>query len=156
MIDQHLLDGESRHTQAAPRVLPERCVIVVDKDLSVGHAANAAAVVVLTIGQRHPVLVGEPFVDGSGFAHPGLIPIGITVLSAPENDLSEIRRKGLEARCDVVDFPREGQQTTNYQAFREAAAIVNSQAMKYLAIALGRGKKRAARLLDILHYSDDC
>jgi hypothetical protein len=44
-----------------------------------------------------------------------LIPIGITVLSAPENDLSEIRRKGLEGRCDVVDFPREGQQTTNYK-----------------------------------------
>ncbi len=147
MIDQHLLDGESWHAQAAPRVLPERCVIVVDKDLSVGHAANAAAVVALTIGQRHPVLVGEPFVDGSGFAHPGLIPIGITVLSAPENDLSEIRRKGLEARCDIVDFPREGQQTTNYQAFREATAIVNSQAMKYLAIALVGGKKEVNKIV---------
>jgi heme-degrading monooxygenase HmoA len=43
MIDQHLLNGESRHAQAAPRVLPERCVIVVDKDLPIGHAANAAA-----------------------------------------------------------------------------------------------------------------
>jgi hypothetical protein len=63
MIDQHLLDGESQHTQAAPRVLPERCVIVVHKDLSVGHAANAAAVVALTLGQRHPALVGEPFVE---------------------------------------------------------------------------------------------
>lgn len=103
MIDQHLLDGESRHTQAAPRVLPERCVIVVHKDLSVGHAANAAAVVALTLGQRHPALVGEPFVDGSGFAHPGLIPIGITVLSAPENDLSEIRTL---ARFSSEAYPR--------------------------------------------------
>jgi hypothetical protein len=78
---------------------------------------------------------------------PGLLHGGVTF---------SLRRKGLEARCDVVDFPREGQQTTNYQTFREAAAIVNSQAMKYLAIALVGGKKRSARLLDILHYSDDC
>jgi hypothetical protein len=76
-----------------------------------------------------------------------LIPIGVTVLSAPENDLSEIRRKGLEARCDVVDFPREGQQTTNYQAFREATAIVNSQTMKYLAIALVGAKKEVNKIV---------
>jgi hypothetical protein len=128
-------------------VAPGRCVIVADKDLSIGQAANVAAVVALTIGQRHPVLVGEPFVDGSAFAHPGLIPIGITVLSALENDLSEIRRKGLEAKCDVVDFPREGQQTRNYQAFREATATVNRQAMRYLAVALVRRKKEISKIV---------
>jgi hypothetical protein len=147
MIEQRLLDGESQNAQAAPPVSLERCVIVVDKDLSAGHAANAAAVVALTIGQRHAVLVGESFVDESGFTHPGLIPVGITVLSAPGNDLSEIRRKGIEAKCDVVDFPREGQQTTNYRAFREATAIVNSQAMKYLAVALVGGKKEVSKIV---------
>ncbi len=147
MIDQHLLDGESRHAQAAPRVLPERCVIVVDKDLPVGHAANAAAVVALTIGHRHAALVGEAFADASGVTHPGLIPVGITVLSAPGNDLSEIRRKALEAKCDVVDFPREGQQTTNYQAFREATAMADSQTMKYLAVALVGGKKEVSKIV---------
>src|SRR5260370_18099856 len=103
----------TQSAEQTPPVSPDRCVIVVDKDLSVGHAANAAAVVALTIGERHEVLVGEPFVDGSGSSHPGLIPVGITVLTASGNDLSEIRRKGVEARCDFVDFPTQGQQPTN-------------------------------------------
>jgi hypothetical protein len=147
VIEQRVPEGKSQNGEATPPVSPDRCVIVVDKDLSVGHAANAAAVVALTIGQRHEVLVGEPFVDGSGSSHPGLIPIGITVLTASGNDLSEIRRKGIEARCDVVDFPREGQQTTNYHAFRETIAAVNSEAMRYLAVALVGGKKEISKIV---------
>ncbi|HTJ98435.1 MAG TPA: DUF2000 family protein, partial [Bordetella sp.] len=55
--------------------IPERCVVVVDKQLPAGRAANAAAVLALTIGQRYPALVGQPLVDASGVEHPGLIPI---------------------------------------------------------------------------------
>ena len=62
-------------------VSPDRCAIVLDRDLPIGQAANAAAVIAVTIGQRHPVLVGEQLVDASGFTHPGLIPIGIAVLA---------------------------------------------------------------------------
>ena len=35
-----------------------RCVIVVSANLSPGHAANAAAVIALTIGKLHPHLTG--------------------------------------------------------------------------------------------------
>jgi hypothetical protein len=69
---------------------------------------------------------------------PGLLHGGVTF---------SLRRKGLEARCDVVDFPREGQQTMNYQAFREATAIVNSQTIKYLAIALVGAKKEVNKIV---------
>lgn len=121
--------------------IPQRCVIVVDAALPVGKAANAAAVIALTIGQRHPALVGAALVDADGLAHPGLIPIGIAVLAATQQELSALRTKGVEIGCDVVDFPVQGQTTTDYQAFRDAVATVPTTELQYLAVALIGDKK---------------
>ena len=57
--------------------MSERCVIVVDESLPAGLAANAAAVLALTLGAREPDLVGADFVDADAQPHPGLIPIGL-------------------------------------------------------------------------------
>lgn len=128
-------------------VKPQRCVIVVDAELPAGKAANAAAVVALTIGQRHPHLVGEALVDASGVAHPGLIPIGITVLSAGQDELSRVRALGVEAGCDVVTFPVQGQQTTDYEAFREAVAGVETPGLNYVGIALVGARKPLSKIV---------
>ncbi|WP_420998235.1 DUF2000 domain-containing protein [Cupriavidus sp. 30B13] len=132
---------------AVPAAVPQRCVIVVDSELPVGRAANAAAVIALTVGQRHPGLVGLPLVDASGYAHPGLIPVGIAVLAAPQEALGSLRGKGLEAGCDVVGFPAEGQRTTDYQAFRAAVGQVPTQAMQYVGIALVGDKKPVGKIV---------
>jgi len=115
---------------------PQRCVIVVDSALPAGRAANAAAVLALTVGQRHPALVGEPLVDASGCAHPGLIPVGIAVLAANQDELAMVRGKALAAACDVVTFPAQGQQTTDYAAFRDAVATVVTEELRYVGVAL--------------------
>lgn len=129
------------------QTLPNRCVIVIDQALPAGRAANAAAVIALTIGARHPVLVGEPLVDASGFHHPGLIPIGIAVLTGSQQELSEIRQKGLNAGCDVIDFPVEGQQTKNYQFFREAVAAIEPEALSYVGVAFVGQKKVISKIV---------
>lgn len=126
---------------------PTRCVIVVDRDLPGGRLANAVAVIALTVGQRHPVLVGEPLIDAAGFAHPGLIPIGVTMLAANQEQLAEIRRRGLEAGCDVVDFPVEGQQTKDYQTFRAAVAGLTPTALRYTGVALVGQKKAVSKIV---------
>jgi hypothetical protein len=54
-------------------------------------------VLALTMGKRQPQLAGEPLVDASGHAHPGLIPIGIPVLGAPGSELAAIRGKAVAA-----------------------------------------------------------
>ena len=127
--------------------LPGRCVIVVDDALPPGRAANAAAVLALTIGQRHPGLVGAPLVDASNHAHPGLIPIGIAVLAGAQDALASVRSRGLEAGCDVVDFPLQGQQTTDYQAFRDVVATVPTQDLRYVAVALVGARKPIGRIV---------
>jgi hypothetical protein len=126
---------------------PSRCVIVIDAALAPGRAANAAAVIALTVGARHPGLVGEPLVDAAGFAHPGLIPIGIAVLSAGQDELNALRARALDAGCDVVDFPVQGQQTTNYAAFRDVVATVAPEELRYVGLALVGEKKPIGKIV---------
>ena len=92
---------------------PERCVIVINQQLAAGHAANAAAVLALTLGQRHPSLVGAPLIDADNREHPGLIPIGISVLVADAQQLTQLHQHLLnDDEMDGIIFPMEGQQTT--------------------------------------------
>ena len=124
-----------------------RCVIVVDMALPVGRAANAAAVIALTLGKLRPELAGADLVDGSGFAHPGLIPIGIAVLGAPGADLGAIRAKALARELHVVDFPTEGQQTTDYTAFGAAVAGTPTEALTYVGVGLYGPRKAVGKIV---------
>ncbi|PKE29237.1 DUF2000 domain-containing protein [Rahnella sp. AA] len=126
---------------------PERCVIVINRQLAAGHAANAAAVLALTLGQRHPSLVGAPLIDADNREHPGLIPIGISVLVADSEQLTQLHQHVLnDDEMDGIIFPVEGQRTTDYAAFREAVAIVPTGSLELLGIALA-GKKKIVRKL---------
>lgn len=116
-----------------------RCVVVVDEALAPGLAANAAAVMALTLGTKVPDMVGEDFTDGAGERHPGLITTGLPVLRAPAAQLRELRAKALAAEVGVVGFPAHGQTTTDYEAFRELVAGTGE--LDYLGLAFyGPGK----------------
>ncbi len=121
--------------------IPTRCVIIMDEKLDTGHMANAIAVIALTAGQRHPVLVGAPLIDGSDYLHPGLIPIGIPMLHCPAEQLNDIRQAALDKGCDVVDFPVEGQQTKNYDEFIVMMSTIPMEQIRYLGLALIGNKK---------------
>jgi hypothetical protein len=125
---------------------PERCVIVVDEALTPGKASNAAAVVAFTLGQRHSHLVGASLQESDGTAHPGLIPIGIPVLKATMQQLSELHQKSL-VHCDVVDFPVQGQATTDYDAFLAAVRTLPGNSLQYLAVGLVGPRNRISKLV---------
>jgi hypothetical protein len=116
-----------------------RCVVVVDEALAPGLAANAAAVMAMTLGTKVPALVGDEFVDGAGERHPGLITTGLPVLRAAADELPRLRAKALEAEIGVIGFPRSGQTTTDYEHFR--AMVAQTPALDYLGLAFyGDGK----------------
>ncbi len=145
---ESLLPSQKHFLMSEPRIeSPERCVIVIDNELPVGRAANAAAVLALTVGARHPMLVGPPLVDADGVAHPGLIPIGIAVLAGPASQLSEIRARALESGCDVVDFPVQGQRTTNYSSFVDDVSQVKTDDLAYVGVALVGAKKPISKIV---------
>jgi Protein of unknown function (DUF2000) len=128
-------------------VEPKRCVIVIDKALPVGRAANAVAVIALALGNRHPHLAGPDLVDASGHAHPGLIPIGIAVLAASTADLPDVRIKSLKRGIDVVDFPCQGQETTDYVEFGARVREVSTEALTYVGVGLYGPRKDIGRIV---------
>jgi hypothetical protein len=136
-----ILNQEERAPEAT------RCVIVVDGALPSGRAANAAAVIALTLGKRHPRLAGPDLVDGSGCIHPGLIPIGIAVLAAPAPELGAVRAKALKDGIDVVDFPVQGQQTTDYAAFLAQVREVATETLAYVGVGLYGRRKVVGRIV---------
>jgi hypothetical protein len=137
--------GFSEFDESLPE--PQRCVAVIDAGLPAGKAANAAAVMALTMGARHPGLVGDALVDCAGNAHPGLIPIGIPVLGAPKDDLPRIRRRAVEAGIEVIDFPIQGQQTNDYAEFRRLMSDTAPDRIEYLGIMLLGAKKKIGRIV---------
>ena len=119
-------------------------MVVVDEALPAGKAANAAAVIAMTLGTKVPAMIGEDFVDGVGGVHAGLFREGLPVLKAPAAELAALRARAVALDVGVVGMPVNGQQTTDYEAFREMVASISEPA--YLGIAL-YGPARAVRRL---------
>jgi hypothetical protein len=121
--------------------MPERCVIVVDRELSPGLAANAAAVLALTLGAREPALVGPDLVDADERVHPGLFPAGLPVLTAPSERLVALRDGADRHGVAVVAMPRFGQQTNDYDEVRAAVAATPAADLCFAGVALyGEGR----------------
>ena len=126
--------------------MSERCIIVVDEALPAGLAANAAAVLALTLGAREPGLVGADLIDADEEAHPGLIPIGLPVLRAPRDELGRLRARAGQAGLGVIDFPAFGQRTNDYDEVRDAVARTPTAALEYLGLALHGPRRAVSRL----------
>jgi hypothetical protein len=126
--------------------VPERCVIVVDAALPAGLAANAAAVVALTLGAREPALAGPDLVDADDGVHPGLIPMGLPVLTAPQDDLRRLRERAAHNGVGVIDMPTFGQQTNDYHEVREAVARTPASELAYLGLVVYGDRRAVGRL----------
>ena len=126
--------------------MPERCVIVLDDALPPGLAANAAAVLAVTLGAREPALVGADLIDGDDGVHPGLFPNGLPVLKAPRATLAEVREKAAGNGVGLIDLPSFGQQTTDYEAFRAAVARTPAADLEYLGLVVYGTRRAVGRL----------
>jgi hypothetical protein len=121
-------------------------VIVIDEQLPPGLAANAAAVLALTVGAREPELVGADLVDADDQVHPGLIPVGLPVLRASRDELGELRRRAAGNGVAIVAFPAVGQRTNDYDEVRATVARTPTADLTYLGVAVS-GEQRAVRRL---------
>ena len=115
-----------------PDTTTTRTVVVIDRSLPKGLAANAAAVLALTLGVHRPTLVGPDFEDAEGRRHLGLFPTGLPVLGADGGELPALREAARERGLLVVDMPAPGQRTTDYDEFR--AAVASDEELAYLGI----------------------
>lgn len=124
----------------------KRCVMILNAALPPGKATNAAAVIALTLGQRHPTLVGDALEDAEKYPSPGLITTGIPVLAATDEQLSALQEQCEQAELDLVLFPEEGQSTTDYQALSVVLRQQPRQQWRLLGLAIVGDKKVLRKL----------
>jgi hypothetical protein len=119
-------------------------VVVLDETLAPGKAANAAAVMAMTLGTKVPAMIGADFADGTGAVHAGLFREGLPVLKAPAEGLIALRERAVAAEVGVIGFPVNGHQTNDYDEF--VAMLASSEDVSYLGLALYGPAKAVRRL----------
>jgi len=121
-----------------------KCVIVMDKSLSKGLAANTAAVLSISLGAKLNDVVGSDVSDGAGGEYPGLVHIPIPILCSEEEEIKRIREVAIDKQATgllhaaVTDV---AQRSKNYADYVAEMSASNPKNIKYLGIALYGNKK---------------
>lgn len=126
-----------------------KCVIVLDSRLPVGLIANTAAILGVSIGQKHPELVGETVLDQDGILHSGIITIPVPVLQASSAELSDLMahlEKHDSPGLLAVDFCTTAQSCKTYDEYIEKMQTIPADQLIYMGIALCGPRKIVSKL----------
>ena len=127
----------------------EKCVMVIDETLSLGIAANTAAIMGISLGKMLPEAVGADVADQSGGIHPGIITFPVPVLRGSPEMIKQLMEKlALPDFQDLtaVDFSDLAQGCKTYDEFVEKMGHVPGNALQYLGIAICGAKKKVNKL----------
>ena len=121
--------------------------MVVDRELPVGLAVNATAVLAVTLGRKIESIVGPDVADASGGSHAGLVNIPIPVLKAGVEAVGDIRSKAVTMDgLLVVGFTDAARTSKTYEEYTEKMAVSATEELGYLGVALYGDKKLVNRL----------
>lgn len=124
-----------------------KCVIVIDDELPMGLAVNAAGVLAVTLGRRVESIVGEDAIDASGQTHAGLIKITLPILKARKEIIKEIRTRASQTDgIMVVDLTEPAQTARTYHDYTARLATLSTEEIVYLGVALYGSKGAINRL----------
>lgn len=116
--------------------MSNKLVLVIDNTLEIGLAANTAAVLTMSVGAKHPELIGEDLVDGSGQPHLGITSIPIPVLAADSQKLTELVQKLEGTDVELVSFSRIAQSIHSYDEYAKKLKSTPGEEVEYSGIAL--------------------
>jgi hypothetical protein len=124
-----------------------RVAIILDRDLGGGYAANAAAVLAMSIGKRYPELVGGELADRDGNAHPGITSVPIPILAVEAAELPRLREAAMaEGGLWTVDFTHAARAARDYGTYERELATLGGTELRYVGIAIAGEKAELKRL----------
>lgn len=136
-----------------------KIVIVLRAGLPPELAANAAAVLGLSLGGRLPQLLGDAGRDASGAVHAGLNTHPVPVVIADGDQIAELSGKVRE-RADVlsVGFTEVARRARDYGSYLDDLAVTPAGEIEYVGLALFGPRNRITALtkrLPLLGRVDD-
>ncbi len=127
----------------------EKCVMVMEEGLPLGVAANAAAILGISLGRELPETVGPDVIDRSGREHVGIVAVPVPILKGTPERIREIRERLYEpdfSDLTVVDFSELAQGCKNYEEFVEKMGRTAEGELRYFGLAICGQKKKVNRL----------
>ncbi|GAA1599159.1 hypothetical protein GCM10009789_61540 [Kribbella sancticallisti] len=118
-------------------MLANKMVVVLDPNVPVGVALNAAALLGVGLGSQLPDLIGEGTPDGSGGLHPGICVHPIPILKADAARLRELRaaaasRDGIE----VHDINQVARTSRTYEQYLATMSGTKEEDLEYVGLAI--------------------
>ncbi|MGW2475131.1 DUF2000 domain-containing protein [Streptomyces sp. NPDC001665] len=124
-----------------------KVALVLRDDLSPAHAANAAAVLALSLGGRIPDSLGRDGVDASGGIHAGLNAHPVPVLTAPADELRVlIGRVGAADGVQVVTLNETARRSRDYEDYLTELKDTPADALDHLAVIIHGPRNKVSRL----------
>lgn len=116
--------------------LETKIVIVLREGLAPNVAANAAAVLGLSIGGRLPHLLGADGKDSAGGVHPGLNTHPVPVVTASADQVRDLHGKARGYDVTAVGFTEVARQAREYGAYLNDLAGTPAADLEYVGLAL--------------------
>lgn len=119
-----------------------KCVIIVNETLPVGIVANTVAVLTLSIGKKHPEMVGYDLVDSDGYIHNGITTLPIPVLKAGDK-IGKIRTalKQHHESLTIIDVISATSTTRTYDEYAQVMKNTAAEELQYYGVAIYGPKK---------------
>jgi hypothetical protein len=124
-----------------------KCVIVVDKALGLGYAANAVSVIGVSLGRSVEGLVGPDMQSRDNVNYPGVIYAPLPILLSTNEYLQELQEKALaDDEFHIMPFSALAQSCKTYQEYEARISEADSSAIELVAIGLIGPKKTISKL----------
>ena len=124
-----------------------KCVIVVDKALGPGHAANAVSVIGVSMGRSVEGLIGPDLHSRDQVNYPGVIYVPLPILLSTNEQLRVLHAKSLEDDdIHVLPFSALAQSCKTYQEYESRITEADSSTLELVAIGLIGSQKKISRL----------
>ena len=139
---------EEVRTDEPTRSARLKWVLVVDRALPPGLAANAAVCASAATAASVAGLLGPDAEDGDGSLHPGLPWAGCSVLAAPAEALGAIRARAASSPdVFVADVPRAAQSTRVYDEYLAQVGASGGEDIAYCALSIVGPRNRVDRVV---------
>ncbi|MDD9303206.1 MAG: DUF2000 domain-containing protein [Desulfobacter sp.] len=128
-----------------------KIVILVNPSLGPGLAANTAAVLGISLGHRHPAIIGPDLLDHSGTLHPGITQKNIPILGLDSQGLKTIYDKARKIKgIEILGFNTIAQKSRHYEEYGKKLAALATRDIDFSGICLKGPKLSIEKLTGAL------
>lgn len=124
-----------------------RCTIVINKNLPIGLAMNAASVIGISFGRTVENLVGSDLKSQDDINYPGVIYSPLPILTASKEYIHELLSSA-EQEDDIYHMPFSAlaQSCKTYDEYGKKISTVRSDEIELVAIGLIGPKKKITKI----------